>query len=52
MIYHIIMPKTNSSTTANLSFESQLWAAADALRSNMDAAIAKNLKESGYAIPE
>jgi type I restriction enzyme M protein len=28
----------NNSISANLGFESQLWAAADALRNNMDAA--------------
>jgi hypothetical protein len=30
-------PKNND-TTANLGFEAKLWAAADALRNNMDAA--------------
>ena len=29
---------TNSDTAANLGFEAKLWAAADALRNNMDAA--------------
>jgi HsdM N-terminal domain len=33
--------KTN--TTANLGFEAQLWAAADALRNNMDAAEYKHV---------
>jgi hypothetical protein len=28
----------NNDTTANLGFEAKLWAAADALRNNMDAA--------------
>ena len=79
------MPKPNNSTTGNIGFEAQLWAAADALRSNMDAAeveddgepfdekmtrlvaqigehtrqartldaaIARNLQELGYALPE
>jgi type I restriction-modification system DNA methylase subunit len=35
------MPKAianNKDTTANLGFEAKLWAAADALRNNMDAA--------------
>src|SRR5690242_13956358 len=33
------MPKNaNAETTANLGFEAKLWAAADALRNNMDAA--------------
>jgi len=31
------MPKTNNSA-ATIGFESELWRAADALRSNMDAA--------------
>ena len=33
----------NSDTTANLGFEAKLWAAADALRSNMDAAEYKHV---------
>ncbi len=39
------MPKPNndSATTANIGFEAQLWAAADALRSNMDAAEYKHV---------
>jgi type I restriction enzyme M protein len=37
------MPKPSNSTTANLGFEAQLWAAADALRSNMDAAEYKHV---------
>ncbi|MEE4137042.1 MAG: type I restriction-modification system subunit M N-terminal domain-containing protein [Desulforhopalus sp.] len=35
-------PKKNNST-ANLGFEAQLWAAADALRNNMDAAEYKHV---------
>jgi len=35
-------PKKND-TTANLGFEAKLWAAADALRNNMDAAEHKNV---------
>jgi hypothetical protein len=36
-VRYFSMPKSNNSSTANLGFEAQLWAAADALRSNMDA---------------
>jgi type I restriction-modification system DNA methylase subunit len=36
------MPKSNNST-ASLDFEARLWAAADALRSNMDAAEYKHV---------
>jgi type I restriction enzyme M protein len=36
-------PATSSSTTANLGFEAKLWAAADALRNNMDAAEYKHI---------
>ena len=32
-----------SATTANLDFEAELWAAADALRNNMDAAEYKHV---------
>jgi len=35
--------KTNTDTTANLGFEAKLWAAADALRNNMDAAEYKHV---------
>lgn len=35
--------KTQTSTSANLGFEAQLWAAADALRNNMDAAEYKHV---------
>ena len=35
--------KTNNDTTANLGFEAKLWAAADALRNNMDAAEYKHV---------
>src|SRR6266700_7924623 len=34
---------TNNDTAANLGFESKLWAAADALRNNMDAAEYKHV---------
>ena len=34
--------KTKPDTAANLGFEAKLWAAADALRNNMDAAEAKH----------
>jgi type I restriction enzyme M protein len=34
---------TNAETTANLGFEAKLWAAADALRNNMDAAEYKHV---------
>jgi type I restriction-modification system DNA methylase subunit len=38
------MPKNgNEGTTANLGFEAKLWAAADALRNNMDAAEYKHV---------
>src|SRR5450755_90064 len=40
------MPRTRSSSnnsTANLGFEAKLWQAADALRSNMDAAEYKHV---------
>lgn len=37
------MAKSNSGTSANLGFEAQLWAAADALRNNMDAAEYKHV---------
>jgi len=33
----------NGATTANLGFEAKLWAAADALRNNMDAAEYKHV---------
>ena len=33
----------NEATTANLGFEAKLWAAADALRNNMDAAEYKHV---------
>jgi type I restriction-modification system DNA methylase subunit len=33
----------NNDTTANLGFEAKLWAAADALRNNMDAAEYKHV---------
>jgi len=33
----------NSATAANVGFEAQLWAAADALRNNMDAAEYKHV---------
>ena len=36
------MAKSND-TTANLGFEAKLWAAADALRNNMDAAEYKHV---------
>ncbi|NMC82824.1 MAG: hypothetical protein GYA63_08240 [Armatimonadetes bacterium] len=39
---------SNNTTHANRGFEAQLWAAADALRNNMDAAISANLKELGF----
>jgi len=39
---------SNNTTHANLGFEAQLWAAADAVRNNMGAAISANLKELGY----
>ena len=35
--------KTSNDTTANLGFEAKLWAAADALRNNMDAAEYKHV---------
>ena len=35
--------KQNNDTTANLGFEAKLWAAADALRNNMDAAEYKHV---------
>lgn len=35
--------KTGSDTTAHLGFEAKLWAAADALRNNMDAAEYKHV---------
>ena len=35
--------KTNNDTGANLGFEAKLWAAADALRNNMDAAEYKHV---------
>jgi type I restriction enzyme M protein len=35
--------KANSNSTANLGFEAKLWAAADALRNNMDAAEYKHV---------
>jgi type I restriction enzyme M protein len=40
-----IVPKgsTKKSTSANLGFEAQVWAAADALRNNMDAAEYKHV---------
>jgi type I restriction enzyme M protein len=34
---------TNNKTSANLGFEAKLWAAADALRNNMDAAEYKHV---------
>ena len=34
---------TNNNTAANLGFEAKLWAAADALRNNMDAAEYKHV---------
>ena len=37
------MPKTKVNNGANLGFEQQLWRAADALRSNMDAAEYKHV---------
>ena len=37
------MAKTNNGSSANLGFEAQLWAAADALRNNMDAAEYKHV---------
>ena len=37
------MAKNGSNPTAPLGFESQLWAAADALRNNMDAAEYKHV---------
>jgi len=39
----VARPKQNSDTTANLGFEAKLWAAADALRNNMDAAEYKHV---------
>jgi len=36
-------PKTKNTTTTNVGFEAQLWAAADALRNNMDAAEYKHV---------
>ena len=36
-------PKTKNNTTTNVGFEAQLWAAADALRNNMDAAEYKHV---------
>ena len=36
-------PRTDNSTAANLGFEAQLWAAADALRGSMDAAEYKHV---------
>ncbi len=35
--------KSSNDTTANLGFEAKLWAAADALRNNMDAAEYKHV---------
>src|SRR5438132_14194940 len=35
--------KSNNGSSANLGFESELWRAADALRSNMDAAEYKHV---------
>jgi type I restriction enzyme M protein len=35
--------RKNTDTTANLGFEAKLWAAADALRNNMDAAEYKHV---------
>jgi type I restriction enzyme M protein len=35
--------RKNNDTTANLGFEAKLWAAADALRNNMDAAEYKHV---------
>jgi type I restriction enzyme M protein len=35
--------KASNDTTANLGFEQKLWAAADALRNNMDAAEYKHV---------
>jgi len=37
------MPNSDNSTTANIGFEAKLWAATDALRSNMDAAKYKHV---------
>ncbi len=37
------MPKTSNHSTASIGFEAQLWSAADALRSNMDAAEYKHV---------
>ena len=34
--------RTNNDTTSHLGFEAKLWAAADALRNNMDAAESDN----------
>src|SRR5579885_1120260 len=36
-------PTNSKDTTANLGFEAKLWAAADALRNNMDAAEYKHV---------
>ncbi|RPJ40651.1 MAG: SAM-dependent DNA methyltransferase, partial [Candidatus Latescibacterota bacterium] len=38
-----VRPKSNKASTANLGFEAKLWAAADALRNNMDAAEYKHV---------
>lgn len=43
---------SNNTTHANLGFEAQLWAAADALRNNMDAAISANVRELGFTETE
>ena len=45
-------PTRNNDTAANLGFEAKLWAAADALRNNMDAAIRDHLEKLGYGLPE
>jgi type I restriction enzyme M protein len=36
--------RRNNDTIANLGFEAKVWAAADALRNNMDAAEYKRIK--------
>ena len=39
----MVKTKAKNDTTANLGFEAKLWAAADALRNNMDAAEYKHV---------